>query len=159
MLQHLILEDELEARRRSDELLAIGLLVDVARAGVFGGLGDARRSRALGGGGGGSGGLCLLAGSHGGIGCLRMVSYVSGSAPATVLRAVDGVASQKAERMVKNLQRDVVGVVDEEEIRLMRALYVYYARPQDRASLPRQRLCQDPTTLLWILRPSYNLLL
>jgi hypothetical protein len=115
MLQHLILEDESEARRRSDVLLAIGLLVDVARAGVFGGLGDARRSRALGGGGGDGGGLCLLVGSHGGIGCLRMVSCVSYSGPATISRAIDAclccVALQKAERMFKNLQGDVVGLV------------------------------------------------
>jgi hypothetical protein len=79
---------------------------------------------------------------------LRMVSCVSGGVPATIPRAVDGVALQNAERMVKNLQRDVVGVVSEEEIRLVRALYVYYARRQDRASLPRQTFCQDPTTLL-----------
>jgi hypothetical protein len=116
MLQHLILGDELEARRRSDGLLAIGLLVDIAHAGVFGGLGDARRSRALGGrGGGGGGGLCLLVGRHDGIGCLRMVSCVSYSGPAAIPRAVDAclccVALQKAERMIKNLQGDVVGLV------------------------------------------------
>ena len=78
MLQHLVFEDELVARRRSDELLAIGLLAGVARGGVFGDLGlggqpgtgeeasrGARRSRALGGGGGGGGGgVCLLVGRH-----------------------------------------------------------------------------------------------
>jgi hypothetical protein len=85
--QHLIFEDELEARRRSDELLAIGLLHEVARAGVFVDLGrggqpgaggrasrGARMSRALGGRGGGGGGVCLLAGRHGGFVCLHMVS-------------------------------------------------------------------------------------
>jgi hypothetical protein len=95
MLQHLIFEDELEARRRSDELLAIGLLDDIARTGVFGDLGHggqpgagggasrgARRSRALGGRGGGDGGVCLLAGRHGGFVCLRMVSHVQYSASA-----------------------------------------------------------------------------
>jgi hypothetical protein len=115
MLQHLILEDEFEARRRSDGLLAIGLLVGIARAGVFCGLGDARRSRALGGGGGGGGSLCLLVGRHDGIGCLRMVSCVSYSGPAAIPRAVDAclccVVLQKAVRMFKNLQGDVVGLV------------------------------------------------
>lgn len=90
MLQHLVFEDVLEARRRSNELLAIGLLDGIARSGVFGTLGlggqagagsrasrVARRSRALVGGcGGGCSCICLLVGRHGGRVCLHLVNNV-----------------------------------------------------------------------------------
>jgi hypothetical protein len=126
MLQHLLFEDEVEARRPSDKLLAIGLLDDVARAGVFGdfGLGGqpvagrranrgARRSRGLGGSGeGGGGGVCLLAGRHGGFVCLRMVSHVAYSAPAVTLlnSPIRFVVLQKAVRIAGDLQEDVIWV-------------------------------------------------
>lgn len=91
MQQHAIFEDGIEARRRSDELLAVGLLDDVAYGGVFGDLGlggqpdagdrasmDALRSRALGGGGGG---VCLLVVGHCDFVCLCLVSQVVTNAP------------------------------------------------------------------------------
>jgi hypothetical protein len=163
MLQHLVFEDELEARRRSNELLLDG----IARGGVFGGVGlgrasrGARRSRALDGVDGGGGGVCLLAGRHGGLVCLRAVSHVpyTTAANAFLDAPVHRIVLQKAMCISRDLQEDVVGVVGVEEICLVRALYVYYPMRQDRASLSRQILCQGPTTLLVIPRPGYNLLL
>lgn len=91
LLQHLIFEDEFEARRLSDKNLAIGLLDDVARSGIFDELGlggqpdandragrGAHRSRAL---GGGSGGVCLLVGGHCDFVCLGLVSQAVVGAP------------------------------------------------------------------------------
>ena len=170
MLQHLVFEDVLEARRRSNELLLDG----IARAGVFGDVGlgglpgaggrasrGARRSRALGGGGWGGGGVCLLAGRHGGFVCLRVVSHslYSASANALLDPHIHHVVLQRAICMARYSQEDVVVVVGVEEICLVRALYVYYPVRQDRASLSRQTPRQRPTTLLVILRPGYNLLL
>lgn len=74
MLQHLVFEDVLEARRCSNELLSIASLDSIAHGRVFGdlGLGDgvsrvACRTRALGNGcGRGYGRFCLLVGRHAG---------------------------------------------------------------------------------------------
>lgn len=127
MLQHLVFEDELEVRGRGNEVLLDG----IARGGVSGDVGlngllgaggrasrGARRSRALGGGSWGGGGVCLLAGRHGGFVCLRVVSQFLYSASTNALLEphIHHVVLQRALRMARNLQEDVVGVVGVVEI-------------------------------------------
>ena len=141
MLQHLVFEDVPEARRLSNELLAIASLDGIAHGEVFGdlGLGDgasgvACRSRALADAcGSGCGGVCLLVGRHDGCVYLHSVSDVFYCTPATATRAVDASshyrALQRAMRTARNLHEDLVGVVVVEgEVCLMRRIYVYYLR-------------------------------
>ena len=68
-----------------------------------------------------------------------MVSNVFYSTPATTPRAVDAIsrcgALQMATRIDRNLHEDVVGVVIEGVVCLMRRFRNYYLRSQDRASL------------------------
>ena len=114
MLQHLIFEDE--------ELLAIGLLDDIARGGVFGDLGlggqpdagdrasrDAHRSRALGGSGSSGGGVCLLVGGHGDFVCFCLVSQA-------VIGASRFLAQLKIARDMKHYKRENAQQIDLQEM-------------------------------------------